>query len=292
MDRLAKCLIDLRRHLLGREDEAIDVAAEPHREQPERPLVALGGRGRGREAVDGELLDGLAVDVLDPAGVEIGRQRLLGGHSHDIEPQRLAAALLDAENGLRRVVEDKSLRRHEGERKPRMQEAAATHKSFARVFAVRYAVNRGEIGAPVAFAHSRRAELARAGLGVPHTLGRCRMRGQEVGRAVVDLPLGRRLDLGVAPHRGEEPRGAIGVVSGAGRDADADAVGLEFLGAREGRERELGLRERHRPHVRIAPQIVEDAAHKRHRARLVLAHLGVLRDHVRHLVGQHRRQFG
>jgi len=35
------------------------------------------------------------------------------------------------------------------------------------------------------------------------------------------------VELGVAPHRGEEAHRAIGIVAGARGDADADAVGLE-----------------------------------------------------------------
>src|SRR5215472_11257604 len=44
-DRVAKRAVDLRRHVLGGENEAIDVAAEAHRKQAERPLVAFGGGG-------------------------------------------------------------------------------------------------------------------------------------------------------------------------------------------------------------------------------------------------------
>src|SRR5690348_17911517 len=55
----------------GGEDEAIDVAAEADGVEAERPVVALGERGRGRQAVDLELLDRLLVDILDPARGEI-----------------------------------------------------------------------------------------------------------------------------------------------------------------------------------------------------------------------------
>src|SRR5262249_481603 len=48
-DRFAKGTIDLRARALGGEDEAIDVAAEPHRIEPKRPLVALGHCGRRRQ---------------------------------------------------------------------------------------------------------------------------------------------------------------------------------------------------------------------------------------------------
>ena len=49
-DRIAEGAVDLRRHALGGEDEAIDIAAEAHRIEPERPLIALGGGGRGRRS--------------------------------------------------------------------------------------------------------------------------------------------------------------------------------------------------------------------------------------------------
>src|SRR5262249_58657649 len=78
------------------------------------------------------------------------------------EPQGLAAALLDAENRLRGVVEHESVRRQEGEAEPGVQEAAAAHKAFARILAIDHAVDAGEIGRLVAFAGARRVELAGA----------------------------------------------------------------------------------------------------------------------------------
>ena len=123
------------------------------------------------------------IDVLDPAGVEIVGQRLLGGHAHHVEPQRLAAAVLDAEHRLRRVVEREAVRRHEGEAEPRMQEAASAHEAFARILAVEHAVDAGEIDRAVALAGAGPAELAGVDLGVAHALGRRRMRRQEIGHA-------------------------------------------------------------------------------------------------------------
>ena len=76
------------------------------------------------------------------------------------------------------------------------------------------------------------------------------------------------------------------------RDADADAVGLEFLGAREARERELVLGKRQRRDIGIVAHVGEDAGGDRCFARLVLANGGVLGDHMRHLMAQHRGQFG
>ena len=145
-DRLAEDAVGLGRAMFGGEDEAVDVAAEANGVEPEIPLIALGGRGGAGEAVDGDVLDGRGVDVLDPAGGEIGGKRLLGRHAHDVEPQRLAAAVLDAEHRLRGVVEGEALRRGESEAELRMQEAAAAHEAFARILAEDDAVDVGEIG--------------------------------------------------------------------------------------------------------------------------------------------------
>ena len=103
---------------------------------------------------------------------------------------------------------------------------------------------------------------------------------------------GAGFELGVAPHRGEEAHGAIGIVAGARGNADADAVGLEFLRAREARQRDLGFRERERARLRIAQHVVHDAAHHRDLARLVLADRGVAGDDMRHLVRQHGGELG
>src|SRR5208282_4658985 len=131
--------------VLGRIDEAVDVAAEANGVEPEVPLIALGGGRRAREAVDGDILDSGGVDLLDPAGGQIGGKRLLRGHAHNIQPQCLAAAALDAENGLRRVIEGEALGGSKGKAEPRMQEAAAADEAFARIFAEHDAVDAGEI---------------------------------------------------------------------------------------------------------------------------------------------------
>src|SRR6516162_6483971 len=209
-DRFAKGAIDLRGRALGGEDEAIDVAPEPHRIEPKHPLVALGGCGRRRQPVDDGLLDGFGVDVLDPAGGQVIRERLFRGHAHDIEPQGLAAAFLDAENRLRGVVEHESLRRQEGETEPGVQETAAAHEALARVLAVDHAVDAGEIGGLIAFAGAGRVELAGARLRVPDALGGRGMGGEEIGRARGDVRLaGVGFQLGIVPHRGEEARGTV-----------------------------------------------------------------------------------
>src|SRR5439155_17091682 len=123
---------DLRALLLAGEDEAIDVAAEAQRIEPEHPLVAPGDRGRRSETVDARRLDRARVDVLDPARGQIFGEALLGRHLHHVEAKRLAAAFVDAEHGLRRVVEGKSAGREEREAEPRMHEAAAAHEALAR----------------------------------------------------------------------------------------------------------------------------------------------------------------
>ena len=99
-------------------------------------------------------------------------------------------------------------------------------------------------------------------------------------------------EMRVAPHRGEEALGAVGVVAGARRDADADAVGLELLGAGEVGERDLGFGKRQRAKLRIAQQVGRDPVDQRGLAGLVLADRGVAGDDMRHLVRQHRGQFG
>ena len=81
--------------------------------------------------------------------------------------------------------------------------------------------------------------------------------------------------------------GAVGIEAGARRYADADAVGLELLGAREARERDLRLGERERAELRIAEQVGGDAIDQRRLPRLVLADRGMAREHMRHLVRQH-----
>ena len=118
------------------------------------------------------------------------------------------------------------------------------------------------------------------------------MRGQEVGRARIDIGRARLPDLGIAPERGEEARRPIGVEPGPRRDADPDAVGLEFLGAREARQRDLGFRQRQRADLGIAQHAVDHAAHQRDLAHPVLAHLGMMGDHMGHLVRHHRGELG
>src|SRR6202020_1505477 len=114
----------------------VDLAAEADRIEAERPLVALGGGGRRREAVDRELLDRSRLDVLDPTGVEIFDQRLLRRDFYDIKPQRLVAGLPDAEHRLRGVVEREALRCGECEAELGVEKFAAAYKAVDRVLAI------------------------------------------------------------------------------------------------------------------------------------------------------------
>ena len=72
---------------------------------------------------------------------------------------------------------------------------------------------------------------------------------------------------------------------------NADAVGLELLGARKARHRQFGLGQRQRRQIGIGAHVGDDAGNDRGLAGLVLADRGVLCDHMRHLVAQNRRQF-
>src|SRR4029077_5825558 len=220
------------------------------------------GCGRRRQAVDDDLLDGFGIDVLDPSGGEVLGERLFRRHAHGVEAQGLATAFLDAENRLRRVVEGESLRRQKGEAEPGVQEAAATHEAFAGVFAVYHSVDAGEVGRLVAFAGAGRVELAGGPFRLFYALRRGRMRGEKIGRARIDVRLpGTGFELGIAPHRGEEACRAIGIVTGAPSNADADAVSLELLRAREARQCDLRFRQRQRPRFRIAQYVLHHPTH-------------------------------
>src|SRR5260370_35835775 len=112
-----------------------------------------------------------------------------------------------------------------------MQEARAADESLARVLAVDDVVDGAEIGFAIAFAAFRRPVLPCRILRVLHALRRCRMRGQKVLRARIERGGLSYLQRGVALHRRQETRRAIGIEMGTRRNADADAIGLELLGA-------------------------------------------------------------
>ena len=138
----------------------------------------------------------------------------------------------------------------------------------------------------------RAAVLPRIGERIGDALRRRRMRGEKVGRAWIDGARRRRLELGIVLHRGEEAHRAIRVVTGARGDADADGVGLEFLGAREARQRQFRFGERQRAFLRVADHVGEDAASQVGEPRLLFADGGVAGDDVPHLVRQHGGEFG
>src|SRR6478609_10544532 len=181
-ERVSEALVHRLGSILRRVDDAVDLAAEPHHVEPKRPLVALGGRGRRREAADHHLLDGLGVDVFDPAGVEILRQGLFGRHTDDVEAQRLRAVVFDAEHRLRRVIEYETLRRGKGEAELRMQEFPSAHEALARVLAEHDAIEVGEVLVLLALAGAGTGELAGVGDRVGDALRCRRMRRQEVRR--------------------------------------------------------------------------------------------------------------
>ena len=250
----------------------------------------MGAGGRRRESADGDVLGRGLVDPLHPAGIEIFAERLFRRHPHHVEAHRLRAALAHADHGLRGIVEREVFRRGKGKAELGMQEAPAAHEALARVLAIDDVVDRGEIGLAVALVALRRDVLPRGVLCVLHPLRRRRMRRQEVLRARIDRGLAD-LQLGIALHRGQEARRAEGIEMGARRNADADAVGLEFLGAREARHRQLGLGQRQRGEIGIVAHVGDDAGDHRGLARLVLADRSVFGQHMRHLVAQHRGQF-
>ena len=66
-NRFAENAVRFGRAMLGGEDEAIDVAAEPDGIEPEIPLIAFRRRGSGRKAVDRDILQRALFDTLDPA---------------------------------------------------------------------------------------------------------------------------------------------------------------------------------------------------------------------------------
>jgi hypothetical protein len=69
-----------------------------------------------------------------------------------------------------------------------VQETPTAYEAFARILAVDDAIDAGEVGRPVALAGAGRGELARTCLRNFDSLGRSRMRGEEIGRARIDRP--------------------------------------------------------------------------------------------------------
>src|SRR6185437_2556331 len=127
------------------------------------------------------------------------------------EAQRLGASFLDAEHRLRRVVEREARRGEKREAELRMQEAAAAHEAFARIFAIDHAVDAREIFGAVTRAGPGGPERASIGLRVLHTLGGRRMGCKKLGRA--RIAVAAALELGEALHVVEEAHRAVGVIA-------------------------------------------------------------------------------
>ena len=123
-------------------------------------------------------------------------------------------------------------------------------------------------------------------------LRRRRMRGQKIRRRRIDGVALLRLELGIALHRGEKTRRAVRIVAGARGDADADRVRFEFLLLREACELKFRFGKRQRPGFRIADHVVDDAADKIDLLLLLLAQLGMPRDDMAHLMGDHGSKLG
>src|SRR4029078_13739259 len=92
------------------------------------------------------------------------------------------------------------------------------------------------------------------------------------------------LEISNALQGRRETRCAIRVESGARRNADPDAVGFEFLCARECGQRQLGFGERQRSHLRVAEYIVDDMVDDRDLASLLLTNCRMACYHVTHLM--------
>src|SRR5436190_1719819 len=107
---------------------------------------------------------------------------------------------------------------------------AAARKAFAGVLAVHKAVEIAEIFGAVTFAAAGAGELPGVRKRVLHPVGRRRMAGEKIEQAWIGAA-GSGLEIGVALHVGQESRRAIRVKSRTCRNADTDAVGLEFLSA-------------------------------------------------------------
>ena len=117
------------------------------------------------------------------------------------------------------------------------------------------------------------------------------MAREEIAEARIAIALAG-LELGVALHGGEEAHRAVGIETGARCDADADAVGLEFLRAREACQRQLRFRQSQRAELRVAEHVSATEAIDDGLPRLIFADRGVAGDHVRHLVRQHGGELG
>src|SRR6478735_9002764 len=282
-DGFAKLLVDLCGSVLGSENKAIDVTAETHRKNAERPISAAGCCGYGLKAVDGKFLDAGGIDIFHPSRLQVVGQRLFGRHAHHVYTQGFAAALLEAEHGLGGIVEREAGWGHKTEAEFWMQEMPAARKAFTGIIAVNETVEVGEIFGAIALAGAGTGELARIRQRVFHAVRGRRMAGQKIKRTRI-RPAGAGLQISTALHVRQETRCAIRVESGARRNADPDTVGFEFLCAGESGQRQLGFGERQRSHLRVAEHIVDDMIDDRDLASLLLTNCRMACDHVTHLM--------
>jgi hypothetical protein len=118
------------------------------------------------------------------------------------------------------------------------------------------------------------------------------VRRQKIGRGRIDGAALLRFQVRIVLHRGEETHRAVRIVAGARRDADADRIGLEFLRPRKVHELEFRFRQRQRADFRIADHVGDGAAGEIGVAGFLFALLGVSRDDVAHLVGEHGGELG
>jgi hypothetical protein len=90
----------------------------------------------------------------------------------------------------------KAFRREKGEAKLRVQKSAAADEALARVFAVGHPVDAAQISLLVLLGVRTFRELPRTRLRILDALGRCRVRGEKVRRARIDMRLsGGRLEV-------------------------------------------------------------------------------------------------
>ena len=160
-DRGEKARVDRGRQRMGGEDQPIDAPVEPDRAEPEAPLLALRDRDRHRQVAVLDRLDRTRLHAVDPAGGERGLQsgRIAGLDA--VEPQRLRAALADADQRRALVFQREPVRRLEGEAELGMQEAAPEREPLRGIVAEGDAVDRAEISVARGLANAGRRDLTR-----------------------------------------------------------------------------------------------------------------------------------
>ena len=171
-----------------------------------------------------------------------------------------------------------------------MQERAAANVAFLRRIAEQQAVYAGEEGGAIGGSTVRRAELPGMHARQLDALRRIRMAGEEV-----QVGIGGAADaaeIRVVGHRLKEPGSRIGIVAGKLAGLDADRVGFKLLIARELREPQLALDQRHPRGRRLAEHIGDHLAGQNLLGFLLLPLQSVIGGHMAHLVGDHRGQFG